>query len=143
MKMLFLCTENACRSQMAEALLRSLSKGKVESFSAGASPTSLHPLAVEVLAEVDIDASSQSSKHLDLFRNEHFDYVITVCDRVKESCPTWPGAVEHIHWKFDDPAKVTDPTEARRAFVTVRNEIASRIRLFLLSHRIGVEGIAS
>jgi arsenate reductase len=128
---------------MAEGLLRSLSKGGVESFSAGSAPTSVHPLAVEVMGDVGIDISMQSSKHLDTFRSERFDYVITVCDRVKESCPTWPDAIEHIHWKFDDPANVTHPTEARRMFVSVRNEIASRVRLFLLSHRFVVDGIAS
>jgi arsenate reductase len=123
---------------MAEGLLRSLGKGEVESFSAGDDPAGVHPMAIDVMSEMGIDISTHSSKHLDGFRQEKFDYVITVCDRIKEACPTWPDAQEHIHWSFEDPATVTEPTRARRAFVAVRSGIAHRIRLFLAAHKIGV-----
>jgi arsenate reductase len=103
---------------MAEGLLRHLSRGQVESFSAGDEPLGLHPMAVSTMAEVGIDISSQSSKHLKRFLHEDFDYVITVCDRVKDTCPTWPGAKEHIHWSFEDLR--------RSAIRTKRDESSSR-----------------
>ena len=143
MRVLFLCTGNACRSQMAEALLRTMSRGAVESFSAGTKPAALNPVAIEVMRGIDIDISGQKSKHLDRFRSDKFDYVITVCDRAKDSCPTWPDAKEHIHWSFEDPARIDDPAEARRVCVAVRNEMVKRIRLFLLAHRVAVESAGS
>ena len=121
---------------MAEGLLRHLSNGRVESFSAGDEPTTVHPMTIATMADIGIDISSQSSKHLETFLRERFDYVITVCDRVKDVCPTWPGAKEHIHWSFEDPAKITDPEQARRTFIAVRNGLAHRINLFLLAHGI-------
>ena len=136
MRVLFLCRANACRSQIAEGFLRDLSHGQVESFSAGDEPEAVHPMAVSVMADIGVDISTHSSKHLRAFLHEKFDYVITVCDRVKDTCPTWPGAKEHIHWSFEDPAKVADRDEARRVFIAVRNGIAQRIRLFLLAHGI-------
>lgn len=139
MRVLFLCTENSFRSQMAEGLLRALSHGAVESFSAGSEPTEVHPMAVESMRAIDIDISHQTSKHLDWFLHEKFDYVITVCDRVKDSCPTWPEAKEDIHWSFEDPARIADPGKARRVCDAVRDSMVTRMRLFLLAHRIGVD----
>lgn len=138
MRVLFLCTGNSARSQIAEGLLRAHSRGAVESFSAGTEPSSVHPLVAEVMGGIGIDVSAQTSKHLDRYVDEKFDYVITVCDRVKETCPSWPNATA-IHWSFDDPANSRNEREARLAFVAVRNAIAHRIRLFLLSHRVDVE----
>jgi arsenate reductase len=117
---------------MAEALARQLGDGRVDSFSAGTDPKGVHPLTLRALAEIGIDASGQTSKHLRTLLEEKFDYVITVCDRAKESCPIWPGVKEQIHWSFDDPAQVEGTEEQKlRAFTTVRNAIANRIRLFL------------
>jgi arsenate reductase len=117
---------------MAEALVRHLGGGAVESFSAGTEPKAIHPLTIRALAESGIDASAARSKNVREFLGRKFDYVITVCDRAKESCPLWPGAKEQIHWSIEDPAEATG-TEAERlhAFVTVRNELAQRIRLLL------------
>ena len=137
MRVLFLCTGNSARSQMAEGLLRDLSKGVVESLSAGTAPRGLHPLAVEVMSEIGIDITSQSSKHLDSLVGQPFDYVIAVCDRVQDTCPNWPEAKEHIRWSFEDPALVVDPKRARLAFTLARNQIAQRIHLFLLAHGVG------
>lgn len=139
MRILFLCTNNACRSQMAEGLLRDLSKGKVESFSAGTDPTVVHPMAVEVMSAIGIDISGQTSKHIDWFRHETFDYVITVCDRAKESCPTLPTSREDIYWSFEDPEGFENTDKVRQVFAAVRDAIAQRIRLLLLAHRVGVE----
>lgn len=139
MKVLFLCTRNACRSQMAEALLRDLSKGAVGSFSAGTDPKGVHPMAVEVMSAIGIDISGQTSKHIDRFRGDTFDYVITVCDSVKEACPTWPAAKEDIYWSFEDPEKLDGTDKAKQVFTAVRDAIAQRIRLFLLAHRVGIE----
>ena len=136
-RVLFLCTGNSCRSQMAEALARQLSGGKVEAFSAGTDPKGVHPLTIRALADVGIDASGQASKNLRTLLKEKFDYVITVCDRAKESCPVWPGVKERIQWSFEDPAQVEgSDAEKMRAFTDVRNAIESRIRLLLNAVKI-------
>ncbi len=128
-RVLFLCTENSARSQMAEGILRHLSAGRVEVFSAGSRPSSLHPYAVQVLAAMGIDISQQQSKHLDEFRDQSFDYIITVCDRVRESCPTFPGDPEQVHWSFIDPAAVEGSEQERsRAFEQVAIQLMNRIR---------------
>jgi len=103
-RFLFLCTGNSARSQMAEALLRTFGGGDLEIFSAGTEPTSLHPMTIQIMQEINIDVSSQKSKHLQQFLVQSFDYIITVCDRANDNCPTFPGDVERIHWSFDDPA---------------------------------------
>ncbi len=136
-RILFLCTGNSCRSQMAEGLLRSLAHDRVEAFSAGTDPKGLHPLAVKAMAEVQIDISHQTSKHVDAFAGQAFDFVITVCDRAKEQCPVWPGAPHRLHWSFDDPAEASGSEEQRLAvFRRVRDEIRHRIRLFLISNKL-------
>jgi arsenate reductase (thioredoxin) len=135
-RILFLCTGNSCRSQMAEGLLRYLSDGHLEAFSAGTDPKGLHPLAVKAMAEVQIDISKQLSKHVDALAGQSFDFVITVCDRAKEQCPVWPGAPQRLHWSFDDPAEASGSEEQRLAvFRRVRDEIRDRIRLLLISRK--------
>ncbi len=132
-RVLFLCTENSARSQMAEGILRHLSGGQVEAFSAGSRPSHVHLYAAQVLAAMGIDSSQQRSKHLDEFRDQSFDRIVTVCDRVRESCPTFPGDPEHVHWSFLDPAAVEGPDEVRyRAFEQVAFQLVNRIRYLLI-----------
>lgn len=131
-RVLFLCSENSARSQMAEALLRHLSHGKIDAFSAGSHPSSIHPYAVRVMAAIGTDISQQRSKHFDEFRGQSFDYIITLCDRVLEVCPTFPGDPERIHWSFPNPAAV-DGTEEElyHAFEQTSLQLTNRIRLLL------------
>ena len=132
-KVLFLCTGNSARSQMAEGLLRHLAGEKYEVFSAGTHPKGVHPRTVEVMKEIGIDVSAQTSKDVQQFLGQKFDYVITVCDRAKQQCPIFPGA-EPIHWGFDDPAEASQERQGEM-FHRVREEITQRLRLFLLSNR--------
>ena len=125
---LFLCTGNSCRSQMAEGLLRHLAGERFEVASAGTHPAGLNPGAVGVMRELGIDISHHRSKHLEEFMSRRFDYVITVCDRAKESCPVYPWAGSLLHWSFDDPTAATGTEEERKAvFRRVRDEIAARV----------------
>jgi arsenate reductase len=128
-RVLFLCTGNAARSQMAEAILRHLAGSEFDVCSAGTKPRGLHPRTIEVMTESNIDVSTHMSKNVAQFEGQKFDYVITVCNRAKQACPVFPGATP-IHWEFDDPA---DAEESRQleTFRRVRNEIQQRIRLFL------------
>lgn len=133
LRVLFLCTENSARSQMAEALLRHLSCGTVEAFSAGSQPAAqIHPLARRCMEEVGIDMSHAVPKHLESFLGQRFDRIVTVCDRVMESCPTFPGDPARVHWSFLDPASVQG-TEAERlwAFQQISLQLTSRLRLLL------------
>lgn len=135
-RVLFLCTGNSARSQMAEALLRTYGGTDFEVASAGTDPMGLNPLTVEVMAEAGIDVSKQQSKSLDRFLGQSFDYVITVCDRARDNCPTFPGDNERIHWGFDDPAAATGSHEQQLAvFRRVRNEISERLRLWIAVQR--------
>lgn len=130
-RILFLCTGNSARSQIAEGLLRHLAGDRFEVFSAGTHPVALNPGAVVTMREVGVDISGQRSKSMTEFVDQSFNYVITVCDRAKESCPRWPGSTRLIHWSFDDPAAVADSDARRLAFCRVRDEIAAAIRQFL------------
>ena len=133
-RVLFLCTENSARSQIAEALLRHLSRGGLEVFSAGSAPTQVHPFALQVLEATGIDTTGLHAKHFDTFAGEPFDRVITVCDRVRETCPTFPGDPERIHWSFADPAQGTGSVEQQyRAFEQTSLQLTTRLR-FLLIH---------
>lgn len=135
-RVLFLCTGNSARSQMAEALLRSYGGTDFEVASAGTDPKGLNPLTIEVMAEAGIDVSKQQSKSLDRFLGGSFDYIITVCDRARDNCPTFPGDNERIHWGFDDPAAATGSHEQQLAvFRRVRNEISERLRLWVAVQR--------
>lgn len=132
-RVLFLCTHNSARSQMAEGLLRNLAGEQFEVFSAGTEQTRVQPLAIEAMREIGIDIGGHRSKTLDELTGEQFDYVITVCDRANESCPIFPGATERIHWSFDDPTGATGTEEQKlRAFRTVRDAIQQRLRMFLI-----------
>ena len=133
LRVLFLCTGNSARSQMAEALLRQLSHGRIDVFSAGSLPQPrVHPVAIATLKErYGIDPGDLHPKSLDRFLGEHFDYVITVCDRAAESCPVFPGDPERIHWSFEDPAAVHGDEAQRRAFEIVANGLAGRFRIWL------------
>jgi Protein-tyrosine-phosphatase len=130
-RVLFLCTHNSARSQMAEALLRHRNGDRFEVASAGTEQTRVHPLAIEAIRELGIDMSGHSSKTLDRFLSERWDYVITVCDRANDSCPVFPGAGERIHWSFSDPSAATGSDEDRlEVFRRIRDEILQRIRAF-------------
>ena len=107
LKVLFLCTENACRSQMAEGLVNHDLAGQVLAFSAGVRPSRVNPRAIQVMAELGIDISHQRSKSVDDLAGEQFDLVITVCDQAQEQCPLFPGETEVIHVGFPDPAQAT------------------------------------
>jgi len=131
-RVLFLCTHNSARSQMAEALLRDLGKGRIETFSAGTEPSKVRPEAVRAMAEMKLDISQQRPKHLEEYLGQWFDYVITVCDRVKEVCPVFPGAARQTHWSFPDPVAIDGSDEVReRAFRDTAMQLLTRIRLFL------------
>jgi arsenate reductase len=131
-EVLFLCTGNSARSQMAEGLLRSLGKEHFEVYSAGTYPKELNPLAVAVMQELRIDISGQRSKDLTEFLGREFDYIITVCDRARDNCPTFPGDNQRIHWSFEDPAAaVGDESHKLEVFRRIRNEIRTRITIWL------------
>jgi len=131
-RVLFVCTENSARSQMAEGFLRRLGGDDFEVLSAGAEPTSVNPLAVEVMKEVGIDISGQHAKDVSEFLGQNFQYLIRVCDKVREKCPVLPGAVWYLDWSFEDPAKAAGPAPERLAvFRRVRDEIETRIAEFI------------
>jgi protein-tyrosine-phosphatase/DNA-binding transcriptional ArsR family regulator len=131
-RVLFLCTGNSARSQMAEALLASMSAGTVDVASAGSAPKVLHPLGVQVMAERGIDIRANRTKHLDVFVAERFDWVITLCDRVREVCPEFPSHPELVHWSVPDPALVGPGTRQRlAAFRRTADELEQRIRFLL------------
>ncbi|RMH03616.1 MAG: arsenate reductase ArsC [Nitrospirae bacterium] len=129
---LFLCTGNSARSQMAEGWLRQLGGDRFDVASAGTKPVGLNPLAVQVMQEVGIDIAHHRSKHIDELSDRAFDLVITVCDQVKETCPLFATAQTMLHWSFEDPAAVEGALEARLAcFRRVRDEIGQTITQWL------------
>jgi len=132
-RVLFLCTHNSARSQMAEGLLRHLAGGRVEAHSAGTEATAVRPLAVRVMAELGIDLSGQTSKTLHRYLGESFDAVITVCDDANESCPVFPGARARRHWSLPDPSRATgSEAEQLAVYRRVRDELRRRITTELL-----------
>jgi protein-tyrosine-phosphatase len=131
-RVLFLCTGNSARSQIAEALTERLGGGAVEARSAGSHPKPLHANAARVLGERGIDIAGLRPKHVDEFANERFDYVVSLCDRVREVCPEFPGRPDLIHWSVPDPAHEGDSDrESYPAFERTANEIASRVAFLL------------
>ncbi len=132
-RVLVLCTGNSCRSQMAEALWQQKGRGNWEAASAGSNPAGyVSPLAIQAMAEIGIDMSSNESKHADRFKDEPFDVVITVCDGAKESCPVFPSAKRMLHWPFEDPAGAEGSEEQKLAvFRKVRDQIRDRIKQYL------------
>jgi thioredoxin type arsenate reductase len=132
-RVLFVCTHNSARSQMAEGLLRFKAGERVDVFSAGTEATHVNPLAIDAMKRLGVDISSQESKNLDGFLGKKFDYVITVCDRAKESCPIFPGAPEQIHWSFPDPSEVKGSQEDRaKAFDETAQQLSQRINFLLM-----------
>jgi arsenate reductase len=135
-RVLFICTHNSARSQMAEGLLRRLGGERFEVFSAGTEATHVRPLAIHAMAEIDIDISGQQSKTLDRYLGEPFDAVITVCDAANETCPIFPGAKQRRHWSFEDPSKATGSEDEQLAvYRRVRDEIRVRIEKELLAEK--------
>jgi protein-tyrosine-phosphatase/DNA-binding transcriptional ArsR family regulator len=132
MRVLFLCTHNSARSQIAEALLRQMGGDQVEVWSAGSAPTEVHPQAIATLQAIGIDTSGLYAKALDQFIGQPFDYIITVCDRVRDICPAFPGDPAQAHWSIADPVVVEDPEERAKAFQQVAVELQTRIRYLLL-----------
>jgi arsenate reductase len=121
---------------MAEGWLRHLGGPDFVVFSAGTDPKGVNPLSIQVMQEVGVDISGQTSKHLNLYLQDLFDFVITVCDKANEACPVFPGDVQRIHWSFDDPADPAIPEDQRlRTFRRVRDEIKQRITLFVTAQR--------
>jgi arsenate reductase (thioredoxin) len=131
-KVLFLCTHNSCRSQMAEGLVNHYLGDRFMAFSAGTEATRVNPLAVRVLAELGIDISGHRSKTLDEFAGEQFDYVITLCGDANERCPLFFGGVRRVHIGFDDPSRLGgSPDEVLPEFRRVRDEIRERLTAYL------------
>jgi arsenate reductase (thioredoxin) len=134
---LFLCTGNSCRSQMAEGWLRHLAGDRFEAISGGTHPVGVDPRAIAVMAEAGVDISLQQSKHVNELFGRRPDYVITVCDRAKEACPTVPGGAQAGHWSFDDPAEAGGMEDDRlECFRRVRDEIAEQVIRWLRAHTI-------
>ena len=133
-RVLFLCTHNSARSQMAEGLLRHLASDRFEAHSAGTEATRVRPLAIKAMGELGIDISTQTSKTLDGYVDQRFDYVITVCDDANESCPIFPNATHRLHWSLPDPSKLTGTDEQQLAvYRQVRDELRARIESELLT----------
>jgi arsenate reductase len=131
-RVLFVCTGNSARSQLAEAVLRRDGGDRFEVFSGGADPHPINPMTVRVLAEAGIDISRAESKPVSRFLGQSFDYVITLCDRARASCPIFPGGGETLHWGLEDPAEATGTEEQRlHAFRRSLTEVSDRIRAFV------------
>lgn len=132
MRVLFLCTHNSARSQIAEALLRDLTHGQVEVHSAGTEPRQIHPLAIQALKAIGIQHAGRS-KHLEEFRGQTFDFVITTCDEAEEACPYWPG-VTMTHWNLPDPASAP-PDQQLAAFTRTCEDLRERLVRFVGANR--------
>jgi len=134
-KVLFLCTENACRTQMAEAFLKHFAGDHFDAVSAGARPTRVHPDAISVMKEIGIDMTAHRARDSKDFFGQRFQYLITVCDKTREPCPIFPGAIWSFHWIIPDPASVTGADPMRlEAFRRVRDEIEDHVRAFIAEH---------
>ena len=131
-RVLILCTGNSARSQMAEGLLREIGGDRLEVESAGVIASFVRPQAIEAMKKIGIDISKHRSKSVEEFTGHSFDYVITVCDNAKESCPVFPGKVKRIHWGFDDPAEASgSEAEKLAVFERVRDEINEKLKSFV------------
>lgn len=134
-RVLFLCTGNSARSQIAEGLLRSLGGPEFDVHSAGTSPRpEVHPMAIRAMADQGIDIRAHVAKDLKAFEGDHFDWVITVCDRAREACPALPGS-ESVHWSFADPTEASDDATRARAFRETVLGLKRRIELFVTAMR--------
>lgn len=130
-KILFLCTGNSCRSQMAEGWLRALKGRKFEAFSAGTRPQNLNPLAVKVMSEVGVDISKQDSKHVDTLSNQNFEYIISVCGSAEASCPIFAGNVKKLHMGFDDPPKLAEHAKSEEDALVHYRRVRDEIKTFI------------
>lgn len=131
-RVLILCTGNSARSQMAEGILRHDFGDRFEAFSAGTKPSHVRAETIKVMSELGIDLSGHRSKHVNEFLGQEFDFVITVCDNAKESCPVFPGKIRRIHWSFEDPAAVQGSEEERvAAFRRIRDQIRNYFAEFI------------
>ena len=134
-RVLFLCTHNSARSQMAEGFLRAMAGNRFEVASAGTERTSVNPLAVRAMAERSIDISSHTSKVYDGLMHAPWDYLITVCDDANERCPVLPGTIKRLHWSFEDPSRATGSDDQRLAtFRRVRDQIEARLAEWIRTH---------
>jgi arsenate reductase len=142
-RVLFLCTGNSCRSQMAEGLARHYLNKKWKAFSAGTHPAEeVHPLAVKAMAEAGIDISDNKPKGPEKFRKKNVDLIITVCDKAAEECPVWLGKGEVVHISFPDPADANGTEEEKmRVFRAVRDDIHRRVFYYLVAGRILAPGV--
>jgi arsenate reductase len=131
LKILFLCTGNSCRSQMAEGWARHLKSDSIEPYSAGIETHGLNPTAVRVMAEAGVDISGQRSKHVDELRNISFNYVVTVCDNAHESCPLFPGKTKVVHVGFDDPPRLAAGAKTEEERLTAYRRVRDGIRTFV------------
>ncbi|MGH2444833.1 MAG: arsenate reductase ArsC [Candidatus Limnocylindria bacterium] len=131
-RVIFVCTHNSARSQMAEGMLRAWAGDRYSTFSAGTEATTVRPEAIAVMREIGIDISGQASKTLAPYMDEAFDWLITVCDQAAEACPTLPGVTHRAHWSVDDPSGVEgDEVTRLAAFRAARDDLAGRIRAFI------------
>jgi len=131
-RVIFVCTHNSARSQMAEGLLRHLAGDRYEVHSAGTQSTRVNPLAIKAMAEKGIDISQHTSDHIDKYMGVEFDYVITVCDNAKESCPYFPTNKTKWHWSFEDPSTATGTEEEKLArFREIREQIEKRLQTLI------------
>ena len=136
-RVLFLCTANSCRSQMAEGLINHFLGDKITAFSAGTEATYVNPIAIQVMKEMGIDISKHQSKNLTAFDGQSFDYVITLCGNANETCPLYIGGTKKTHIGFDDPAKATGTREeVLREFRRVRDEIKKKLTAFFQAEKI-------
>lgn len=140
LKVLFLCTGNSCRSQMAEGWTRALKNDRVEPYSAGTQPRGVDPLAVRVMAEAGVDISSQKSKSLESLKGIPFDYVITLCDDAGEACPFFPGARKTIHKGFDDPPALARGAATEEEALAMYRRVRDEIRAFVETLPGSLEG---
>ena len=137
-KVLFICTGNACRSQIAHGLLKDMANSYFEVFSAGLYPSQVHPISITVMEEIGIDISSHTSDHVDNYIDKEIDIVITVCDNANDACPTFPENVKRIHWSIDDPFKNWNfDLNQWSTFRETREEIKSRLLKFIEEYEIG------
>lgn len=139
MRLLFLCTGNSCRSQMAEGWARKLKSEEIEAFSAGTAAQGMNHLAVRVMAEAGVDISGQHSKNIAELAGQEFDYVVTVCDQANESCPFFPGTAKRVHAGFDDPPRLArDASSEAEALVHYRR-VRDEIRDFVIGLPAGLD----
>ena len=131
MKILFICTYNSARSQMAEGLMRELKGKEYESYSAGVRTSRVDPFAVEVMKEIDIDISSHRAKSIDEFRDTEFDYVVTVCGHANEHCPVFPGKTHVVHVGFDDPPRLAKKAKTEKEALDCYRRVRDEIKAFV------------